>query len=224
MLIPRPLLSRLLGPRASWYFRFGLGHLASSLFAFAPELALEEIMHYVQACKVPGDYFEFGVFEGRLFSVASYLARKYKLDMDLWAFDSFQGIPRPDALFERGDFCCSEERFRRNLKKNGADFSRIHIVPGWYDELPPIATTRPAAIVYIDCDLYESTVSALRLIEPHLQTGSVIAFDDWNLYRADPCQGERRAFAEWLAQHPAVHAEELIRFGWAGKSFVLRLP
>lgn len=56
-----------------------------------------------------------------------------------------------------------------------------------------------AAIVNIDCDLYESARVVLRFIESLLTEGTVLIFDDWYTFRGNPNLGEQRAFREWTA-------------------------
>jgi O-methyltransferase len=55
-----------------------------------------------------------------------------------------------------------------------------------------------------------------------LQTGTVIAFDDWFCFKGDPGKGEQRAFREWLEKNSAFDAIEFHKFGWSGNSFIIR--
>ncbi|OCR92398.1 hypothetical protein [Campylobacter fetus] len=56
-----------------------------------------------------------------------------------------------------------------------------------------------ASLIYIDCDLYTSSKTVLDFIAQSdlLQDGTIIAFDDWDLYRANPNKGQRKAFKEF---------------------------
>ena len=57
---------------------------------------------------------------------------------------------------------------------------------------------------------------------PFLQEGAVIAFDDWNNFKASPSKGERRAFSEFCKKYEEkVFFEEFLSFGWMGKSFTV---
>ena len=51
----------------------------------------------LEAWKVPeGDYLEFGVFEGMSFKHACHLSKRFNhKNMHFYAFDSFQGLPKP---------------------------------------------------------------------------------------------------------------------------------
>jgi len=77
--------------------------------------------------------------------------------------------------------------------------------------------------VWIDCDLYSSTRTVLDFITPYLQYGTLLLFDDWFAFLADPNAGQQRAFREWLEKNPQLRAVELMRFGWCGNSFVIHL-
>ncbi len=82
-------------------------------------------------------------------------------------------------------------------------------VPGFYDETLGAATKQrlgleKAALVYIDCDLYESTVPVLEFITDLVGQGTIIVFDDWYRYQGRADQGEQRACAEWLGKNPDI--------------------
>ena len=88
------IVERLLGPHA--YFYFGVRHAAALSSGFTRERALDQAMSYAHASEIEGDYLEFGVWRGRAFSAACYLARKRGLPMKFYAFDSFCGFPTND--------------------------------------------------------------------------------------------------------------------------------
>jgi hypothetical protein len=84
---------------------------------------------------------------------------------------------------------------------------RLRTVKGFYDRslTPDLANSlRPkkAAVVYIDCDLYASTVPVLEFVKEFLQVGTIIVFDDWYCYHGRPDRGEQRAFQEFRARYP----------------------
>jgi len=190
-------------------------------------------MHYVQMSGIQGDYLEFGVWEGNTFAAACYLAKKRKLPMNFYAFDSFAGIPENDErdasghqMYKPGTFACTETNFLRNVRRTGADMKRVITIPGWFEdslrsENPKLANLRKAAVVWVDCDLYSSSVSVLNFLTRHLQYGTLVFFDDWLGHRADPNCGEQRAFREWMAANPQLSAVEFLRMGWVGDSFIM---
>jgi hypothetical protein len=235
----RPFYARAFELYRRYFFDRALGWHRLEFEAGEPRRAmLAQAMDYASH-SVEGDYLEFGVSTGRTFVAAWEHAQRAGLArMRFFAFDSFRGLPEArgvDALgfqhaaFEAGAYACSDEEFRALLKRRGVDASRVTLVPGWYSEVlnPATASTLPlktAAVVWIDCDFYESTVSVLDFLTPYVQDGTLLVFDDWFCFRGDPERGEQRAFREWLERNTSIRATELLRFGWHGTSFILRRP
>jgi hypothetical protein len=207
-----------------------------SLFAYSPvEEMLKLAMNYVAFSRLEGDYFEFGVFEGRSFITAYHLAQAYGLNsMNFYAFDSFQGLPEIEGIdaegfrhFKKGEFASKLDRFVENISKNAIDLSKVKVIPGWYedvlnDETKDTLPTTRAAIIYVDCDLYKSARAVLNFITDYVQEGTIIMFDDWFCFRGNPDRGEQRAFREWLEENSSIGAIEYQRFDWQGNSFIIQ--
>jgi hypothetical protein len=148
-------------------------------------------------------------------------------DFELWkgwrtrffAFDSFEGLPEtsPDEIHEQwaaGSYACSEDQFKKNIAEEGVDLRDVVTVPGFYEKsLTGEAKKRHnltrAAVVNIDCDLYESTTAVLDFITHMLVQGSILVFDDWFCYQGRTDRGEQKACREWLERNPQL---ELIEF------------
>jgi hypothetical protein len=154
----------------------------------------------------PVNYLEFGVARGTSIIGADALARSRGLVLQIFAFDSFRGLPSGEGGFARGDMAYSEPTFRRFTAKAGVDPRRVTCVPGMFSDTlndglrTRLGLERGRYVVHIDCDLYTSTREALAWLGPILSTGSVIIFDDWFAFDGEPqpsLQGEQRAFAEW---------------------------
>ena len=175
---------------------------------------------YLVCNRIKGDYLEFGVYRGRMFISAMQMSRVipdffngfvplvnkqqwvpvgYQA-MRFFAFDSFQGMPESfeegkQPEHQKGGLACSEDEFLQNLKSAKVNLSKVVTVPGFFD-----ATLRPetkiqhnlkkAAFIYIDCDLYESARVALEFCTDLIIDGTIIAFDDWNLFNGNPELGE----------------------------------
>src|SRR5581483_2505416 len=161
---------------------------------------------------VEGDYFEFGLWRGKTFTYAHRMKRRYnQTDMLLWGFDSFEGLPgiddKKNNIWSKGSFSCTEAELRAILQRNGLRDEEYRLVAGFYqkslnEDLHQRLQGRQAAIVYVDCDLYSSTVEVLRFIRRYLVTGSIVCFDDFYNYKGSPYQGEQRALNEFIASHP----------------------
>jgi O-methyltransferase len=179
---------------------------------------------------VHGDYYEFGIYRGFTFWAAERAARRLGLDMRFFGFDSFEGLPAigetDEGEFHEGEFACDEATVRTSLSRYGVDWERTFIVSGTFDHVsevaaPFAAVMRPASVVLVDCDLYVSTVPALAFIEPFLQPGTLVLFDDWDSFDANDDKGERRAFREFL-EHSSWYADPVAKPAWHGQTFAIR--
>jgi O-methyltransferase len=162
---------------------------------------------------IEGYYFEFGCHEANTMRLA-WRHFRHLFNWDFVAFDSFEGLPDIEdidkqAIWSKGKLMTSEDDFIRKVTAAGMPRERLMTVKGFYDrslnpELQEIFLPRKAAVVYIDCDLYRSTVPVLQFVKPFLQVGTVIVFDDWNCFHGDPDRGERRAWREFCAANPEL--------------------
>lgn len=193
--------------------------------------AVAAVMNHLSAHGPVGDYYEFGLYRGfTLWSAQNAANRAGLSDMRFFGFDSFSGLPevegadREAAIFIPGDYSCSGLEVRQHLTEHGFDWSRAHLIEGFFDEslndaIKSELAMGPAAAVMIDCDLYQSTVPVLQFIEPLLQQGTVILFDDWHCFGGEDDKGEPRAFAEFLARNAHWRAEVLTDYPTYGRVF-----
>jgi len=193
---------------------------------------IQRALEHVQQTGVAaaGDYYEFGVFKGYAFWHAQKQAQRLGLtSMRFYGFDSFAGLPDVDGLdstshneFYKGQFACSREQVAANLDANGIDWDRTFLIEGYYEDsltgdLYEQYRMRPIAVALIDCDLYASTCEVLRFIEPLIQDGSLLMFDDWSSFDSDNTRGQQRALREFLEAHPEFETEELFTYGKGGQ-------
>lgn len=190
---------------------------------------------FVAESRLRGAYFEFGVASGRSAISAIRANRRYNPGTvaPFLLFDSFEGLPeltgrdRDSAQFKPGDYAFGVEQVLQNLRRYQVyDELSVHLIPGWFEQsllqFPAQALdVRQAAIVHLDMDLYASCVTALNFIEPFLQVGTVMLFDDWNTFSASNHKGERAATAEWLRRNPQWALNEYASYGWHGRVFIV---
>lgn len=210
------------------YFWFGMRYAVKFQSAFAREIALEQGMDFVQHHALAGDYLEFGVFKGRIFSAALAMAQDRSLDIHYWAFDSFDGLPATEGEFVKGSWKAGLDEFLHQIKRHVRDPAKLHVIKGWFSDTliegnPALHGLDKVAIAWVDCDLYESTVPVLDFLTHRLQDGSQIFFDDWFCFNGHPDRGEQRACREWLQRNPQIRLAPHSRFGWGGQSFVVNL-
>jgi O-methyltransferase len=197
---------------------------------------LKRIMSVYKAWDMPeGDYLEFGVHKGRSFVYAYHMAVAAGMDnMRFYAFDSFEGLPGDFAdeeskgkHFSEGQFSFSEPNFLENLKKGRVDLDKVTTVKGFYDkvltqELKASLPIKRAAVVWVDCDLYSSTVPVLDFVTDYLGNGTFLCFDDWFAFGANPYAGEIRAVDEWLERNKNIRLVEYRKFRATGIVFLVQ--
>lgn len=171
-----------------------------------------------------GDYMEFGLYRGRAFLSACELSKDLGLEMHLYGFDSFEGLPVFDKeseeskVFYSGQYACSQEEFRKIMNSWRVSPERYTLIPGFFDQslssdyvdnLP----LKKCSIAFIDCDLYESTVPVLEFLGQYLSNGSILIFDDWFSFAGNPNAGQIRAVREWLEKNKNFSLLEFERIG-----------
>lgn len=176
---------------------------------------------------IRGYYMEFGCHSGTTMRMAWRHTKQF--DWHYLAFDSFEGLPEISAIdrqdiWAKGKLKTGEEEFLAIVTRAGMPRDRVTTVKGFYaetltDALRERLASRLAAVVYVDCDLYESAVPVLRFARPFLQLGTIVVFDDWDCFKANPDKGERRAWREFLEANPSLRFEEFCRVSMA-KAFV----
>jgi predicted O-methyltransferase YrrM len=175
-----------------------------------------------------GDYLEFGVYVGTSLLCMHRASKAAGLGrMRLFGFDSFQGLPEAAAEdegpYRPGWFRADYDLARENLSRNGIDWSRTVLVPGWFEdtltpELVERLGIRKAGVILIDCDIYSAARTALEFCAPLIKDKAVVVLDDWpgDTPEAQGL-GERRAFDEFLACNPDLRAEEREPYRWEGR-------
>lgn len=132
---------------------------------------------------------ELGVYRGQSLNE---IARHYAPEI-VYGFDTFTGLPEFwREGFPEGAFDVSSEKivFEKNCFLYKGLFEDT--LPKFLDQV-----TGPAKLIHVDCDLYSSTISALRILSPRIQPGTVIVFDEYFNYPGWQ-EHEHRAFREFL--------------------------
>lgn len=199
----------------------------------------EKFQFYLQAMdfltenEVDGSYFEFGCHRARTFRMVLSAARMHEIEtMEFYAFDSFNGLPKITSSpvsphWVEGAFCTTEEDFQALIREHGLYLDKIHLIPGFYGDSLTNALRdgfrergRPAALVTIDCDLYESARLVFDFIDPLVRKGSVIYLDDYRAgYGGTPTKGVALAYSEFCSRSD-WRFTEFMPVGWWGRSFI----
>jgi O-methyltransferase len=182
---------------------------------------------------IEGNYAEFGCCGGQTFGMAYQAGRHTGFKGEMWAFDSFQGLP-PAAghndehpMWIEGDMSISLDEFRKVVKTYGVREGGYRTVEGFYNkslaDVDPARSDRPRkiALAYVDCDLYSSTMDVLRFLHPRLRHGMILAFDDYFCWSETAVSGERAACSEVFGADHKFRLLPYLPIGWAGMSFVV---
>jgi macrocin-O-methyltransferase TylF-like protien len=139
------------------------------------------------------DYLEFGVRYGD--SLFKWSTINIHPDSRFFGFDSFEGIPEVWSSVTgeapKGSFSVGGVVPQTND-------SRISFVKGWFkDTLRPFLqefSPRSRLVIHNDGDLFSSTLFTLATLDPILQRGSILIFDEF----ANPLH-EWRAFHDYAS-------------------------
>lgn len=139
-------------------------------------------------------------------------------DRTVWAADSFEGLPKPDAErfpADRADINYTADELkvpvdevRANLARYGLKNERVEFLEGWFRDTLPTVRDRRWALVRLDGDLYESTMDGLVNLYPQLSPGGFLIIDD---YGWENC---RQAVEDYREEHGI--SEPIERIDWVG--------
>jgi len=147
---------------------------------------------------VAGDIVECGTFRGGTAALLGVASRDS--DKDLWLYDSFEGLPKPDvsdgqvAQHYVGAYSGSLEQVRGTLRALDVADSRTHLVKGWFEDTLPGAEVQRIALLHVDGDFYRSVRTCLETLYDRVTPGGYVVLDDYGYW-----PGCRLATDEFLA-------------------------
>jgi O-methyltransferase len=177
-------------------------------------IGLCEAVEYIVRSEIEGPFVECGVWRGgSVMAEALTLLRLGVSDRDLYLFDTFAGMPMPEAddvsLREPGQQAlarwrrdqrsdhndwayASIETVRDNVLSTGYPADRVHLVRGLVEETIPKLAPPSIALLRLDTDWYSSTRHELEHLYPRLVAGGVLIVDDYGAWA-----GARKAVDEY---------------------------
>ncbi len=154
--------------------------------------------------RVPGDFIETGVWRGGACIFLRAVLEAYGVkDRRVWAADSFQGLPPPDAAYpaDAGDtFHTFAElavplgTVKHNFERYGLLDDQVVFLEGWFRDTLPQAPITRLAILRMDGDMYESTMDALIHLYHKVSPGGYVIVDDYRVV-----EGCRKAVDDFRA-------------------------
>jgi O-methyltransferase len=153
-----------------------------------------------------GEVVECGVWRGGMIrGLAEVLGRDRKYHL----FDSFEGLPAAKSELDGQaaidwqqntgsryyyDNCSADEAHAKALFEGSGYDVEFH--RGWFDDtIPKYQPERPISVLRLDGDWYDSTMTCLRGLVPHLAPKALILVDDYLQW--DGCS---RALHDYLSQ------------------------
>ena len=176
-------------------------------------------IRYIVHNQIPGDIVECGVWKGgSMMLVAKTLLDLGVRDRELYLFDTFNGMPRPESVDVDYSGTSADERLRlesetrssswvwaiasllevtKNMRTTGYPEQRIRYVRGLVEETVPLSAPEKIALLRLDTDWYASTKHELIHLWPRLVSGGVLIIDDYGDWK-----GARKAVDEFVAELP----------------------
>lgn len=150
--------------------------------------------------KVPGSLIEAGCALG---GSALVIASSKACETDFLVYDTFEMIPPPNqedgqdaqnrykqiaageaqGVRGEGDYYGYIPNLLEKIRDSFASFgfpvekNNIHLVKGLFQDTMQIQ--EPVSFAHLDCDWYESVITCLTRIEPHLSPGGILVIDDY---------------------------------------------
>jgi tetratricopeptide (TPR) repeat protein len=202
-------------------------------------------LEYVAAAGIVGDVLEFGTLGGFTARIISETMRDLFIFKRLHLFDSFEGLPEYTSPVDANSYDVAGRKVWADKMRFSDSFieelrepidahiysrlcevispERIFIYRGYFEDTLRRPLPLKAALVHVDCDLYQSTKEVLTRLDEMgaLQDGCVLLFDDYNCFKASPHAGERRAFREFLDGQDRFESSPFFTYGFNGAAFFL---
>ena len=136
----------------------------------------------------PIQYLEFGVYKGD--SIKEWAALNQNTKSEFFGFDTFYGLPE--------DWTYTMKKGKFDLQGNIPiiDDQRVKMVKGLFQEtLHPFLKTfnrKYKMVIHLDADLFSSTLYVLTQLDPFLENGDILMFDEFS-----SLVGEFKAFNDY---------------------------
>lgn len=170
---------------------------------------------------VPGDFVETGIWRGGCgILMRAVLAAVGDVERRVWLFDSFEGLPKPDAnsfpidkddqLWTFSAFLgVSLEQVKANFQRYELLDNRATFVKGWFRDTLPQADVNSISVLRLDGDMYESTWLVLSHFYPKISDGGFVIIDDYGAISA--CKAAVDDFRGKYSIHSPI-----IEIDWTG--------
>jgi len=152
-----------------------------------------------------GDVLELGTYKGGTTVMLARFLKKIGSKRKIFSCDAFIGLPTDDKFSRtknaKGKYSdCDPDSVLRKFQKFGVD-DKIILIEGLFEKtLYDKLAEQKFSLVFVDCDLYDTTKFCLDFVFPRLSEGGIIMFDDYDrAFKENPTWGETRAADEFCS-------------------------
>jgi len=207
-------------------------YIKSSAVSMLPLKRLDHLQSCIEdilARGIAGDLIEARVWRGGTTIFMRAALKAYgATDRSVWAADSFEGLPEPDAekfpleaKAHRGPvmtktyrhFAVGLEEVQLNFCAYGMLDDKVRFLKGWFKDTLPNAPIETLAIMRLDGDFYESTRDGLVNLYDRLSIGGYAIIDDYGATSWTYC---RKAVDEFRRERgieePLVRVDSMCHF------------
>ena len=153
---------------------------------------IAQLVTKVKENKVPGAFVEAGVWRGGACIFARALMDHLEIVESVYVCDSFEGLPKPKWLEDKGDnhFKSKELAVSLNTVKENFDYfpleGKVEFIKGLFKDTMPKLKEEIGAIsvLRVDADMYEGTTQVLENLYDKVSEGGYVIADDYALPNA----------------------------------------
>jgi O-methyltransferase len=145
---------------------------------------LHRLAAFVERHGVPGAIVDCGVWNGGSSAIMAHAAPT----RTVWAFDSFEGLPKPGPEDQQAEgwagSCLGREDNVREAFRRFARGEQVRIVKGWFADTFPRTRDRigPIALLHADGDWYDSVKLTLNSLYDRITSGGWMVVDDYSIW------------------------------------------
>lgn len=184
-----------------------------------PLEVLDNVEYCIKECiknNIEGDFVETGIWRGGACILAREIFKSLNINKKIYAYDSFEGLPKPDAEnypidtndihWSIPELSVSLEKVQENFKLFRELDDDILLIKGWFKDTIPLNKIDKICILRLDGDMYESTIQVLNTLYDKLSPGGFCIIDDWG-----PMHGAKQATLDFREKHniisPLIHID-----------------
>lgn len=179
---------------------------------------------------IDGDIVECGVADGSSLAALTSLLRAHGQVRQVWGFDSWAGLPAPSeadlgeasiavgGMFSQASTAKVRDELHAYGLANEEIAKTVKLVPGLFSETLPGYKGR-IALLHVDVDLYQSYLDCLANLWPRVETGGIVAFDEYG--EGDTWPGARRAVDEFFAAN-SIDVADIRHDERSGKWWIMK--